>query len=75
MQLRRRERNFWLARRFPQLCVLTARLTDESLVSFNMTSARNLRFLDREKEIVYPWTREGWSVGKSERENEKEQMI
>jgi hypothetical protein len=55
--------------------VLTARLTDESPVSLNMASARNLRFLDREKEIVYPWTREGWSVGKSERENEKEQMI
>ena len=56
-------------------CVLTARITDERPVSLNMASARNLRFLDREKEIVYPWTRESWSVGKSDRENEKEQMI
>jgi len=40
-----------------------------------MVSARNLRFLDREKKIVYPWTRESRSAGKPERENEKAQMI
>jgi len=49
--------------------VLTARLTDEYPVSLNMASARNLRFLDREKEIIYPWTREAWLVGKFEHGN------
>ena len=52
------ERDFWLALRFPQVCVQRARLTDEYSVSLNMASARNLRFLDREKEIIYPWTSE-----------------
>jgi hypothetical protein len=55
--------------------VLTARLTDECPASLNMASARNLRLLDREKEIVYPWTRESRSIGESEHVNEKEQMI
>jgi hypothetical protein len=41
------------------MCVQTARLADERLVSLNAPSARNLRFLDREEEIIYPWTREG----------------
>lgn len=45
--------------RFPQVCVQTARLADEYPVSLNAASARNLRFLDREKEIIYPWIREG----------------
>ena len=53
----------------------TARLADEHPVSFNAASAGNLRFLDREEEIIYPLTREGRLVGKSEHGNKKEQMI
>src|SRR6267143_802171 len=52
-------RDFWLAGRFPQVCVQTVRLVDEHPVSLNAAYARNLRFLDREREIIYPWTREG----------------
>jgi hypothetical protein len=49
--------------------VQTARLTDEYPVSLNMASARNLRFLDREKEIIYPWRRESRFVGGFEQRN------
>ena len=44
----------------------TAKLADEDPVSLNAASARNLRFLDREEEIIYPLIREGRPVGKSE---------
>jgi hypothetical protein len=53
----------------------TARLADEHPASLNAASARNLRFLDREEEIIYPWTRKNLTVGKSEHGNKKEQMI
>jgi len=50
---------FWLVVRFPQVCVQTVMVADEHLISLNGASARNLSFLDREEEIIYPWTREG----------------
>jgi len=49
--------------------VQTAKLTDEHPVSLNMAFARNLRFVDREKEIIYPWRRERRSVGGFEHRN------
>ena len=52
-------REFWLVVRFPQVCVQTVRLADEHPISLKGASARNLSFLDREEEIIYPWTREG----------------
>ncbi len=47
-----------------------------NIVSLNAGCAWNLRFLDREEEIIYPWTREGpgLSAGPSNG-NEKEEMI
>jgi hypothetical protein len=37
------------------------------IVSLNEGCAWNLRFLDREEEIIYPWTKRGlWLVNKSE---------
>jgi hypothetical protein len=37
------------------------------IVSLNAGCAWNLRFLDREEEIIYPWTKRGlWLVNKSE---------
>jgi hypothetical protein len=51
------------------------RVTDEHPVSLSMVFVQNLRFLDRQKEILYPWTRESRSIGESEHVNEKEQMI
>ena len=53
----------------PSVSVETAKLADEDPVSLYAASARNLRFLDREEEIIYPLTREGWPVGKSEHGN------
>jgi hypothetical protein len=52
-----------------------ARLADEHPISLNAASARNHRFLDREEEIIYPWTRKNLTVGKFEHGNKKEQMI
>lgn len=56
----------WLAARFPQMCVQSAGFTDEHPLSLDLASARNLRFLDREKDIIYPWTRESKVFGKAD---------
>jgi hypothetical protein len=53
--------------------VQTARLNGDTPLTLNAASARNLRFLDREGEIIYPWTRE--PVGKFDRSNKKERVI
>jgi hypothetical protein len=47
-------REFWLVVKFPQLCVQTVRVAVEHPISLNGASARNLGFLDREEEIIYP---------------------
>jgi len=60
--------------------VQTVRVADEHPISLDVASARNLRFLDREEEIIYPWTREGlacrqiraWGLARTD---DKEQMI
>jgi hypothetical protein len=39
--------------------VQTVRVADEHPISLNGASVRNLSFLDREEEIIYPWTRDG----------------
>lgn len=52
-------RDYPLVERVPQVSVQMARLSDVHPVSLNAASALNLRFLDREEEIIYPWTREG----------------
>ena len=45
--------------RYQQVCVQAAGLADEHPVSLYAASARNLRLLDREERIIYPWRREG----------------
>lgn len=44
-------------------------------ISLNAASAWNLRFLDREGEILYPWRRKSQPAGKVVPGNDKEQMI
>jgi hypothetical protein len=42
---------------FPQVYVQMVKLADKALVFLNAAFARNLRFLDREEEIIYRWRR------------------